>query len=338
MREAMAIARLGDDVYGEDPTVNELEALGASRVGKEAGLFVASGTMGNLTCILSLTSRGDEAIVGLDSHCYRSEAGGMATLGGVVPKPLATDKFGKMDPEMVEQAVNSDDVHYAQSRLIVLENTYAARGGMPVDIAYMREIRSIADRHELLIHLDGARLFNAAISLGVEASELTQYVDTVSFCLSKGLCAPVGSLVCGSSEFITTARRTRKVLGGGMRQAGVIAAAGIVALNEMVERLAQDHVNAKFLALELDKISGILIDTEMVKSNIIFFQLDPEVPFSADQVADELKRAFGIAIDVTGERSFRVVTHYWVGQHEMEKLVYGLASVLMSRHHRRRRS
>lgn len=327
MRAAMATARLGDDVYGEDPTVNELEALAAAKTGKEAGLFVASGTMGNLVGILSHANRGDEAIVGQDAHTFLWEAGGMAVLGGIVPHPLPTDASGRMDLADVQAAIRSDNPHLPHSRLILVENSYGDRGGYPISPDYFAAINAIARQHGLVIHMDGARLFNAAVALGVDASQITKHVDSVSFCLSKGLCAPVGSVLCGTADFIHQARRIRKVVGGGMRQAGVLAAAGIVALNEMIDRLGEDHAHAQRLAQGLAQIPGIVIDPESVKTNIVFFALADEVPQNSQDVVDALQRE-NIWIGGSGARRFRAVTHYWVGTAEVERLLAVLRHVL----------
>lgn len=326
MREAMAKAPVGDDVYGEDPTINELEALAAAKVGKDAGLFVASGTMGNLAAILSHAGRGDLAIVGNDAHTYRSEAGGMSALGGVVARPLPTDFEGKMDLQSIESVIDKNDPHYAQARLILLENTFAKKNGAPQDVVYFVDIRQIADRHGLVVHLDGARLFNAATALRVSAAELTQQVDSVSFCLSKGLCAPVGSVLCGSRPFIQQARRARKILGGGMRQAGILAAAGIIAITEMIDRLPEDHAHAKLLADGLAQIPGIKVAPERVRTNIVFFKLADEVAMSTSKIREVLWREANILIDEAGIRQFRAITHYWVGEED----VHNLLSVLRS--------
>ncbi|MEW5986680.1 MAG: GntG family PLP-dependent aldolase [Chloroflexota bacterium] len=330
MREAMARARLGDDVYGEDPTVNELEAVAAAKVGKEAGLFVVSGTMGNTAAILTHAGRGDEAIVGQDGHTFCWEAGGMATLGGIVPRPLPTDDLGRMNLTEVEAAVRDDDPHLPRSRLILLENSYGAKDGAPIPPAYFAGIQTVAQRHGLVTHLDGARLFNAAVALRLDAREITRHVDSVSFCLSKGLCAPVGSVLCGSAAFIHQARRVRKVLGGGMRQAGVLAAAGLVALEQMVDRLAEDHTHAQLLAQGLATIPGIHVRPERVKTNIVFFDLTDDVPLSAEQVVTRLRETAGVWLGADGPRRFRAVTHYWVGRPEVERLLDGLRQVLES--------
>lgn len=327
MRQAMATAVVGDDVYSEDPTVRELEQLAAAKVGMEAALFVASGTMGNLAAILSHAGRGDEAIVGEDAHTYKWEAGGMAALGGVVPHPLRTDYAGRMALAEIQDAICEDDQHLPRSRLILLENSYGERGGYPIPPAYFANVKAIAAQHGLAVHLDGARLFNTAVALNFSATAITQHVNSVSFCLSKGLCAPVGSLLCGSADFIYRARRVRKQLGGGMRQAGVLAAAGIVALNEMIERLATDHAHAQQLAQGLAQIPGILIDPAQVKTNIIFFDLADEVPFSAGEITRALS-AQNIWLGAPGPRRFRAVTHYWVGEVQVEQLLAGLRQLL----------
>ena len=328
MRAAMAHAAVGDDVYGEDPTVNALEALAAGKVGMEAGLFVASGTMGNLAAILSHAARGDEAIMGEDAHTYLWEAGGMAVLGGVVPHPLPTDAYGRMDAAQVEMAVRPDDPHLPRSRLLLVENSYGHKHGYPIAPDYFAGLRKVAQRHGLAVHMDGARLFNAAVALGIPAHELTQHVDSVTFCLSKGLCAPAGSVLCGTAEFIYRARRARKLLGGGMRQAGVLAAAGIVALEEMVERLADDHARARRLAHRLAALPGICVQPEMARTNMVFFELETAVPFTPEQVVDELQRRANVWLGTHGPRGFRAVTHYWIGDAEIETFVDALGQIM----------
>ena len=234
MSRAMAEADVGDDVFGEDPTVNQLEQLAADRMGKEAALFVASGTMGNLVSLLAHCGRGEEIILGSFAHTFYFEQGGSAAVGGIHPRTLPNQPDGTLTLSDIEGAIRPDNVHFPRTRLIVLENTHNLCGGHPLDIDYMKAVGDVARRHSLKIHVDGARFFNAAVALGVPAAKLAADADSVSFCLSKGLAAPVGSVVCGNRDFIAEARRARKILGGGMRQAGVLAAAGIVALNEMV--------------------------------------------------------------------------------------------------------
>jgi threonine aldolase len=331
MREAMAAAPVGDDVYGEDPTINQLEALAAEMVGKEAGLFVASGTMGNLTAILTHAGRGDEAIVGQDAHTFRYEAGGMAVLGGITPQPLPTDEYGRLDPDQVETAVRPDDPHFPRSRLLLLENSYGRKQGYPLPPDYFATMRTIADRHNLRIHLDGARLFNAAVAQSLPASALTQQVDSVTFCLSKGLSAPVGSVLCGTAEFINRARRVRKLVGGSMRQAGILAAAGIVALTQMVERLADDHQHARQLALGLQQIAGIQVQPDTVKTNMVFFSISEELGLTAEAVAAAMRQEANVWVGPTGPRSFRAVTHYWIGPAEVERFLAALRAVVGER-------
>ena len=251
MREAMARAEVGDDVYGEDPTVNRLEELAASKLGKEAAVFVASGTMGNLIALLTHCARGDEVIIGRQQHSFNSEAGGMAALGGITPYPLLNQPDGTLALDEIEHAIRHEDEHYPRTRLVVIENTHNYCGGQPLTVEYTRRVREIVSAHNLNLHIDGARIFNAAIALGVDVQDLVKDADSIQFCLSKGLSAPVGSLLVGSKDFIGRARRNRKMVGGGMRQAGIIAAAGIVALETMIDRLAEDHANAKYFAENL---------------------------------------------------------------------------------------
>lgn len=327
MREAMATAVVGDDVYGEDPTVNELEALAAGMLGKEAGLFVASGTMGNLVGALTHATRGDEAILGSDCHIFSWEAGSLAALGGITPYPLPTDEIGRMDPQAAGRAVRDDDPHLPRTRLLLLENSYGARQGYPLPPAYFADMAAVAREHGLAVHLDGARLFNAAVALGVPAGEIAQHVDSVTFCLSKGLCAPAGSVLCGPADFIYRARRIRKALGGGMRQAGVLAAAGIVALRDMVDRLAVDHKHARMLAQGLARLPGIVVEPDKVKTNMVFFELPDSLPLTAQDVSREL-RADNIWLDGRGKRGFRAVTHFWIGEADVQLLLDALSRIM----------
>jgi len=328
MRKAIAEASVGDDVYGEDPTVNELEALAAAMVGKEAGLFVASGTMGNITAILTHAGRGEAAIAGRDAHSIRYEAGGLSALGGVVPRTLPTDEEGRLNPAAVDALAAEDDAHVPRAALLLLENSYGARNGFPLPPGYVAQMAAVARRRGLAVHLDGARLFNAAVALGVAPSAIAEHVDSVTFCLSKGLCAPVGSVLCGSADFIAEARRTRKVLGGGMRQAGVIAAAGLVSLRTMVERLAEDHANARRLAEGLSQIPGVAVDPPAVRTNIVFFRLVEGVPVTAGEIADHLKVRANVWVSANGPSAFRAVTHYWIGRQEVDLLLNTLRELL----------
>lgn len=272
MLEAMRNARLGDDVFGEDPTVKELEDLAAKKMGKEAALLVTSGTQGNLVSILSHTKRGEEVILEADAHIYHYELGGIAAIAGVLPRPIRGE-MGILEPEAVEEAIRPPSPHFPRTALICLENTHNLAGGTCITPLQTRKICEVAAKHGLSVHLDGARIFNAAVALGVDVRELVSSVDSVMFCLSKGLSAPIGSLVVGTSSFVERARRMRKMLGGGMRQAGVIAAAGLVALEKMVDRLREDHANARLLAEGLAKIDGIKIDLKRVQTNIVMFDV-----------------------------------------------------------------
>ena len=319
MRQAMAEAKVGDDVFGEDPTVNRLEEMAAERLGKEAALFVASGTMGNLVSQLAHCNRGDEMILGDHSHVFHDEQGGTASIAGVHPRTLPNLPDGKIALEDIEAAIRPDDVHFPVTRLIMLENTHNHCNGNPLDVEYMQAVKKLADRHEIKIHVDGARVFNAAVALAVDVSELAAQTDSVSFCLSKGLAAPVGSVVCGTKDFIARARRARKVLGGGMRQAGVLAAAGIVALTEMTKRLAQDHANARRLAEGLAEIDGLTIDPNDIKTNIVFFEITHK-----DIPAVELEKRLylkGVKVLATGIRRLRAVTHYHITPQDIEHVL-----------------
>lgn len=326
MREAMATAEVGDDVMGEDPTVNRLEAMAAERVGVEAALFVASGTMGNLAALLTHCGRGDEVIVGDRAHVFLFEAGGASALGGIHSRQVPNLPDGTLDLAQVEAAIRPDNPHFPRSRLICLENTHNRCGGACLTPDYMSQARNLAEEYGLGIHLDGARLFNAAIALGVDARELTRHADSVSFCLSKGLSAPVGSLVCGSADFIHEARRARKVLGGGMRQGGVIAAAGVVALEQMVDRLADDHVNARRLAEGLADIPGIALDPSRVQTNMVFFDLEEGAPDAAEFC--ERIAAQNVKMGPTAARRIRAVTHHEIEADHIEQALGVVAQVM----------
>lgn len=327
MREAMAQAKLGDDVYGEDPTINQLEDLAAKMIGKEAGLFVPSGTMSNLTAILAQCGRGDEVILGDKAHTVLFEAGGISALGGIHSRQIPNQPDGALDLQDILSVIRTDDVHYPITRLVSLENTHNRCGGTSLSAGYTRSVGDLAHEHGLKLHIDGARLFNAAIALGVSAKELAAPADSVSICLSKGLCAPVGSVLCGSPDFIRQARRIRKQLGGGMRQAGVLAAAGIVALETMVDRLSEDHQRARLLADGLKNISGLKLDSGSPHTNMIFCELSERLPFNAKETASRLAEK-GIQVGVVGDRRFRLVLHYWIDDAGVEKAVDAFAKVL----------
>ena len=304
MRNAMATAVVGDDVMGEDPTVNQLEKMAADLAGMEASLFVASGTMGNLVSVLAHCDRGDEVVLGDKSHLYRGEAGGISVLGSVSFKPLQNQEDGTIDINQLFESISPDDFHFPKTKVIALENTQNHCGGAVLLPEYVEKVSNFTNKHGLLLHMDGARIFNAAVYLGLNLSTLLENVDSVSICLSKGLSAPVGSLVCGSEEFISKARRIRKMLGGGMRQAGIIAAAGIIALEKMVDRLSEDHINAKKLAVGLSKIPNIGIDIDQVQTNIIFF----EIKEVSDLKLASLLENKGVKI-YPRKPKWRIVTH-----------------------------
>jgi threonine aldolase len=325
MRQAMAAAEVGDDVYGEDPSVNRLQEMAAERMGKEAALFVPSGTMGNLASILAHCQRGDEVILGNRAHIYLFEAGGISALGGVMPHPLPNQSDGTMDVEEVEAAIRPDDAHYPRTRVIALENTHNRCFGAALSAEYTQEIADLAQRHGLSLHLDGARIFNAAASLGVTAQKLAGPVDSVTFCLSKGLCAPVGSVICGERDFIHRAHRLRKQLGGGMRQAGVLAAAGIVALETMVDRLGEDHQRALYLAGKLSQLPGVEVENNPPVSNIIYLRLTRRARVGPDKLARELEAK---GIKISPRESMRLVLHYWIDDQAVERVTGEMARIL----------
>ena len=329
MRKAMAEAEVGDDVYGEDPTLNRLQELGADKVGKEAALFVPSGTMGNLAAVLTHCGRGDEAIMGNLGHTFLFEAGGVSALGGVFPSLLPNHPDGTLALEDIRGAIRDDNIHHPVSRLVILENTHNRCGGVPLTVGYTRAVADLVHPFGMKLHLDGARIFNAAAALKVSARELAGPADSVTFCLSKGLCAPVGSLLCGSKDFIERARRIRKQLGGGMRQAGVLAAAGIVALEQMVDRLEEDHQRAKTLAQELSGLPGLTLDGGLPATNMIFINLDEAVPLNASQVAGALAKS-GVLVGVVGLKRFRLVTHYWIRDEDLDPVVEAFTRVVSS--------
>ena len=324
MRDAMATAEVGDDVFQEDPTVQKLETLSAEIMGKEAALFVPSGCMGNLISILSHCGRGDEILLGDRSHISLYEVGGVAALGGVHPRPLPNNNDGTISIDLLEKGIRHSDIHCPPTRLICLENTHNFCQGSPITPEYMTEVRKIANKFGLKIHLDGARIFNAAVALGVPVAKLTEKVDSVMFCLSKGLSAPVGSLVCGSSEFIVKARKARKMVGGGMRQVGHIAAAGLIAINEQVDRLQEDHDNAKFLASQLSNLDGIEVDVTRIKTNIIFFKL---TGIDGEVLLNQLEQN-QIKILMTDADVFRAVLHREVSKEQVQTVVKTFQSIL----------
>jgi len=320
MREAIARAELGDDVYGEDPTVNRLEAMAASIVGKEAALLVPSGTMGNLAALLTHCPRGTKAIVGAQAHTNVYEAGGASALGGIVLAPVANNDGGELDLDGLARELSAPlDDHFAQPALVALENTHNRCSGAAVGLAHMEAVSALARRRGVKVHLDGARIFNAALALETTAATIASHADTVSFCLSKGLACPIGSMLCGPREFIARAHRTRKVLGGGMRQAGIIAAAGIVALTTMIDRLAEDHENARALAQGLARVEGIKVWEVARRTNMVVFDVD-----GGAQAGRRFQAALkdeGVLVSPRDAASFRAVTHYGISRADANRAV-----------------
>ena len=313
MRRAMYDAELGDDVYGEDPTLNALEAKAAERLGKEAAVFVASGTMGNLVSVLAHAQRGDEIILGHKAHIFRSEAGGASALGGVSFHTVPNDDRGMLNPDDVRDAIRPSDPHMPRTAAVCLENTQNACGGAPLTQDDMQAIANVAREGGVALHVDGARIFNAAVALEAPVSELARDADSVTFCLSKGLSCPIGSVIVGDADYIKEARRWRKMVGGGMRQVGVLAAAGIVALDNMVERLAEDHANARKLAEGLAQIPGVTIDPDSLPTNLVFFDIERE---DRDEIHRQLVQR-GVKGGGGGKR-WRYVTHYGITESDID--------------------
>jgi len=319
MREAAAEAAVGDDVFGEDSTVNELERLASEMLGKEAGLFVTSGTQGNAVSILTHTQRGDEIILEARSHIYLNEVGGLAVLGTLMARPIVGE-LGWMKPEDIKRVIRADNLHYPRTQLLCVENTHNSAGGIPLTPEQLKADWETAKELNLWVHLDGARIFNAAIALNIDVKKLTQYADTVMICLSKGLSAPVGSVLVGKGEFIKRARKYRKMLGGGMRQAGIIAAPGIIALTKMVDRLAEDHETAKLLAEGLNKIKGIKI-LNPVKTNMVYIDFAQLNWTSSDWI--EACRKLGWKTMAWGTIT-RLTTHYGIDIEDIKVFIEGL--------------
>lgn len=324
MREAMAIAPVGDDVYGDDPTIRELEAYAASISGKEAALFVPSGTFGNQLALFTHCERGSEVILDENCHIVQHEAGGASIIAGV---QLRTIDCGQtmLDAALIQKRIRvGDDIHEPKTGLICVENAHS--NGKVMSLSAMEGIRRCADRNHLPVHLDGARLFNAAASLGVQAKDITQYADSVMFCLSKGLCAPVGSMLAGKAKFIDEARRKRKVMGGGLRQAGILAAAGLIALKEMRQRLDVDHQNAKLLAGRLAEIPGIIIDQDAVQINMVYFSHQKNGSIDSEAFIEFMKGKNILVNGADGENRFRFVTHYWITREHIGAIVAAVGS------------
>jgi len=330
MREAMARAEVGDDVWGEDPTVTRLEAMSAERLGKEAGLFVTSGTMGNVVPVVSHTRAGQEVILDLDSHIYNYEVAGAVVIGSVQMRPVKTAR-GFLAPEQVREAIRPENIHLPPTGLVCVENTHNRHGGTCCTPEEISAIAAVAHAASVPVHLDGARLFNAAVALKRGPRGLGRDVDSVTFCLSKGLAAPVGSVICGSAAFIARARRVRKMLGGGMRQAGVIAAAGIVSLERMVNRLAEDHANARTLAEGVARLSGLRVDLASVQTNIVIFGVERAggAAASAAATTDLVKgcAARKVKIHAIGPTSIRCVTHKDVDAEDIGRTLDAFAEI-----------
>lgn len=326
MREVIAKAEVGDDVYGEDPAVNLLEAESARLLGKQAALFIPSGTMGNLAAVLTHCERGTEIILGNKAHIFLNEAGGAAALGGVHSHTIPNQKDGTLKLEDIKKAIRWDDIHHPRTRLICLENTHNMCGGVALEVDYTRSVGAIAREHQLKLHLDGARIFNAAAALDVDPAALVEPVDSVMFCLSKGLGAPVGSMLCGEAEFIQRARRIRKILGGGMRQAGFMAAAGLYALKHHPPLLKDDQRRAQNLARGLMEIEGINLMDEVPPSNMVYINLDPGFPYDARQLKVKLEEK-GILGGIEGERQIRLVTHLWITDEDVKNVILGFKEI-----------
>lgn len=324
MMEAIKQAKLGDDVFGEDPTVNRLEEIAAKKLGKQAALLVSSGTQANLISLMANTNYGEQVILEAESHIYWYEVGGVSAIAGLFPKTIKSKK-GAPNPKDIEAAITPKDIHFPKTSLICIENTHNRHGGTIITPQQILAISKIAKSNNLKLFMDGARIFNAAISLEVDVTKLTRNVDNLMFCLSKSLSCPIGSMIVGSNDFISKARKIRKVLGGGMRQAGIIAAPGIVALEKMIDRLKVDHINAKYLANQLAKIEGLSIDQARVQTNIIMLKIENS-RVSAQKVIKELEKE-NIMVLSLGKNTIRMVTHRGVEKEHVEKTVNVIANI-----------
>jgi len=325
MLEAIRHAELGDDVFGDDPTVNKLEELAAKKMGKEAALLVASGTQANLVSLMSNTKRGDLVILEAESHMYWYEVGGLSAIAGLLPWPIES-KLGVLDPKDVEVAIRPKDIHFPEPALICIENTHNRHGGTVVKPHQIKAVSEVTKAHGLKLYMDGARIFNAAVALKVDVKEFTKHVDNLMFCLSKGLSCPVGSIVVGNQEFIEKARKTRKILGGGMRQAGIIAAPGIIALEKMIDRLEEDHKNARLLADGIAKVDGLAINLGIVQTNMVHFDVG-ELGITANQFISELEENSVLALTLA-ENKIRMVTHRGIEKEHIEKTLSILESIV----------
>jgi threonine aldolase len=327
MRRAMAEAEVGDDVYGEDPTVNRLEAEAAELFGQEAGLLVTSGTQGNLVALLTHAPRGSEVIVGDKAHIFVYEQGGLAALGGLIPHTVPVQSDGTLRLEDIRRAIRGDDDHFPRSRVVALENTQGTVGGVAVSAEYTRQVAELAQRQDMRLHIDGARVFNAAVAFNLSPQEMMAGADSLTFCLSKGLGAPAGSVLVGPRDFIREARRYRKVLGGGMRQAGVLAAAGLVGLHRVRPQLAQDHAHAAYLAEQLAGIDDIEVESR--HTNFVFFHLTEDAAVAATELPALLEREKILLRPYPGYvNRFRVVLHHWIDQTRIDQVVSRLKTLL----------
>lgn len=328
MREAMASALVGDDVYHDDPTVNQLEADAAAMLGKEAAVFVTSGTQGNLCALLTHCQRGDSIIIGDSSHIFRFEQGGVAQFGGILPHPIPVQADGTLRLRDIDAAIQPDDEHKPITRLVALENTHNAAGGMALSSEYTAQVASLARQRGLLLHIDGARIFNAAAAFNVDVKTLVADADSLTFCLSKGLCAPAGSILLGSADFIRRARRARKALGGSLRQAGVLAAAGLVGLHKMTYRLREDHKNAALLAEGLSEIPRLVVEKQ--STNFVYFSLLADARMTSAQFVGTLREKYDIFMSPYGGENgaIRLRTHYWIDQNAIDKVLEAVRTVL----------
>lgn len=332
MRQAMFVAPVGDDCYGEDPTIHEIEALAARMTGKEAAAFVTSGTLGNLTSLLALCPRGHEAIVGDQSDLYNYEAGGVSVVGGIVLHPVATAPDGTLPIERLRRAIrDGSDYQCAPAAAIVVENPHCYAGGRVLSLDYLREVRALADAHGIAVHMDGARIFNAQASLGVPVAEIAAHADSLQFCLSKSLAAPYGSMVCGTATLIDRVKRYRKMLGGGLRQGGIMAAAGIVALRSMVDRLGEDHRRAQRLAAGLGALPGIALRDERIETNMVFFDIVAAPDGLDNEAFLAALQARGVRMGQLGEGVIRAVVHYMIDDAAIDATIAAAAAVLGAR-------
>lgn len=320
MRDAMANAAVGDDVYGDDPTVNELERWTAERHGFEAAIFTSSGTQANLLGLMSHCERGDEYLCGQLAHNYKYEAGGAAVLGSIQPQPIENNPDGTISFTKLKAAIKADDIHFAKTKLLSLENTI---NGKVLPLSYLAQAREFTHQHGLKLHLDGARVYNAAVALDIDVKEIAQHFDSMTICLSKGLGAPVGSLLLGDAAFITKARRVRKMLGGGMRQAGILAAAGKLAMTEQVSQLSVDHANAKKLAFGLNELDAFSVNPDFVETNLVFAKLDESIDVNV--LVSKLALH---DIKVSASNPIRFATHKDISEQDIDVLLSTLKTIL----------